>query len=439
MIGLADILSNLTNVTSEIISSYKEITLDRNLGVLSPIDEINRNLSAFRNLLCVAHLNAVSIPKHKDEIFRILCKTNIDILCISETNIKKNTPKNLYNFPGYKFFHINRDWGKCGGVGILIKNEYALKAKKINVNFKQTQPENIFIELEVNKLKVVVGVLYKSPKVRYGVFNDIFETLAFLTTKYSHCLFLGDFNIDQLQTGTAAYKFFQNNIIDPLSLTQLVKSPTRIRDNSCTLIDLILANSPKNVKFVGTAEFPGVSDHKLVYCSYALKKDKFKPQIIKRRDFRNFVSDNFVRQMRNADWDNIHMALNNNLDDATMKLEDTYINIINKNAPMRDIKVSKPAPASWLTDEITFLMDLRDKYKNKWNEIKKNSFLNGTAITVNDNLYFKRFKELKNQVNHSIRKAKYADFNSKINSKLCESKKFHFNLKQFNVVDSKKK
>ena len=257
------------------------------------------------------------------------------------------------------------------------------------MNFKQTQPENIFVELEVNKLKVLIGVLYKSPKERYGVFNDIFETLAFFTTKYSHCLFLGDMNIDQLSTGSAAYKFFQSNIIDPLSLTQLVKSPTRITADSCTLIDLILANSPNNVKFVGTADFSGGFDHKLVYCSYALKKDKIKPQIIKRRDFRHFVSEKFVSDMRNVDWSPIQAAVSNDLDYATSKLEDTYINIINNNAPLREIKVSKPAPASWLTDEITFLMDLRDKYKNKWNEIKKNNCLNGTVITANDTSYYK--------------------------------------------------
>ena len=87
MNGLADILSNISNLTSEIISSYREIPLDRNLSVSSPIDEINMNLRTFHNLLIIAHLNAVSIPKYRDEIFRILCKTNIDILCISETNI----------------------------------------------------------------------------------------------------------------------------------------------------------------------------------------------------------------------------------------------------------------------------------------------------------------------------------------------------------------
>jgi hypothetical protein len=52
--------------------------------------------------------------------------------------------------------------------------------------------------------------------------------------------------------------------------------------------------------------------------------------------------------------------------------------------------------------------------------------------------FFNRFKELKNQVNHRIRNAKYNDFNSKINQKINSSKSFHFNLKSFNIVSSNK-
>ena len=127
------------------------------------------------------------------------------------------------------------------------------------------------MEIEINKIKILVGVLYKSPSVRYGVFNEIFEAIAYLTTKYDHCVLLGDFNIDQLKTDSPAFKFFQNNILQPLSLTQVVKSPTRITEDTCTLIDLIIVNSPNNVKFVGTTDCSGISDHKMVYCSYSLK------------------------------------------------------------------------------------------------------------------------------------------------------------------------
>ena len=323
-------------------------------------------------------------------------------------------------------------------MGILVKNCYASKAKLINVNYNLNQPENIFVEIEVNKLKILFGVLYKSPSVRYGVFNEIFETLAFLTTKYDHCVLSGDFNIDLLKKDSPACKFFHTNIIEPLSLTQTVNSPTRITNETCTLIDLILVNSPHNVKFTGTADISGISDHKLVYCSYALKKVKIKPRIVKRRDLRNFANTKFIDDMSNANWSSIEGLAEQDLEEATLKFGNIFSKILNNNAPFREIKVINPVSSSCFSDDLIFLMDLRDKYKHKWNDIKRHNVANKLIDNVNDKFYYNRFKELKNLVNHRLRKAKFDDFNLKINNKIKQSKNFHFNLKESNVVNSKK-
>ena len=359
----------------------------------------------------------------------------MDIIGICETNVKKNTPKDLYKIDGYKFFHVNREGKHSGGVGIFVNSLY--KAKKVEVNFSEKQPEIIFVEIIVNNTKILVGVIYKSPSIRYGVFNDILEYLAFFTTKYENAIFLGDFNIDQLKSTSPACKYLTDNIIKPLSLTQLIKTPTRITKDSCTLIDLILVNSPCNVKFSGNTCISANLDHSMVYCAYAVRKPKFKPQIIIRRDFRKFAEDKFKNDIRNGPWNNIHAAIITDIDLATNLLEETFTTAINNNAPFREIRVTKPLNASWMNDEIIFLMDLRDKYRKKWNEIKrKNTHLNFNN-SEHDLFFVNRYKELKNQVNHLIRKAKINDFNDKLNNKLKDAKKFHSALKKFNVVSSK--
>lgn len=388
------ILSNISSMTNAIIDSYVSVPMDNNLNIFTPIFDINNKLKPFRNFINLAHLNSVSIPLHRDEIYRIILKTKFDIICFSETNIKKDTPAYRYNFPGYKLFHVDRE-GPCGGVGVLIRSDWAHNAKKINVNFNQLQPECIFIELVINKIKVCIGVLYKSPNVRYGVFRDIIEILAFLSTKYEHCFFTGDWNIDNLATESPDFKFLKNNIFEPLSLTQIVKSPTRITKSSSRLIDIILTNSPDNIKFTDSADFPGVSDHKLVYCSYSLKKPKVAPQIVKRRDFRNFVSEKFINDVSNVSWESVKDALNTNIDEATNNLENIFTNIINANAPMREVKVTKPVIASWMTEETTFLMDLRDKYKSKWNLIKKRNSENKVCDSSSDLFFTTGLKNLK--------------------------------------------
>ena len=83
-------------------------------------------------------------------------------------------------------------------------------------------------------------------------------------------------------------------------------------------------------------------------------------------------------------------------------------------------------------------MDLRDKYKNKWNEVSRVNKRFNIPPSETDCFFHSRFKELRNNVNHLVRNAKFKEFNSKVNAKLKDSKKFHFNLKAFNVVNSKK-
>ena len=250
----------------------------------------------------------------------------------------------------------------------------------------------------------------------YGVFGNIAEIIAYMTSRYEHVVLLGDFNINQLNVDSPAYNFLQTSIIEPFSLKQMVTEPTRITKDSCTLIDLVLASSPENIKFTGVVDIPGISDHCLVYISYALKRPKFIPKIIKRRDFRHFSELEFNRDMEQAQWGNIYAVDENDVDSQVTIIENIFLDNINKNAPFREIKLKKPIIATWMNDEIISLMDKRDKYKNKYNIYK-------------DPLMFDTYKMLKNQVNHMIRKAKKADLNETINSKLNDIKKFTMPLK----------
>lgn len=118
-------------------------------------------------------------------------------------------------------------------------------------------------------------------------------------------------------------------------------------------------------------------------------------------------------------------------------LEKLFIDKIDKNAPYREIKITKPLDASWMQDELTFLMDLRDKYRRQWIDIKRRNSIINLLPNQYEEFFYNRFKKLRNIVNHSIRKAKITDFNNKINSKIKDSGKFHSALKHFNVVSSK--
>ena len=395
------------------------LKLDHNYP--TPIQQINSNLDAYKNLINIAHMNAVSIPKHRSEIHRILNETNLDILAVSETNIKVNTPQDVYKMENYNFYQKTRDYKARGGVGIYVKD--TLKTKQIGIKYELAQPEICFVEVTVNNIKMAIGVVYKSPSERYGILEEIQEIIAFITSMYAHVIIMGDFNINQLNRSSPACKFLQTNILEPFELTQIIKEPTRITKHTSTLLDLIIVNDPSNAKFSGVVDLPGISDHCLVYMAYALRKPKYKPKMITRRDFRKFSEENFKRDMELAPWGNIYAIEEEEIDDQVTILENIFSDIIDAHAPYRTFRVTKPA-APWLTEEVKNLMDLRDRYKNKYNKDRNESTFN-------------MYKDLRNQVTHAVRKAKITTFNEKINCKIKNSKEFHKELKKHNVVMSK--
>ena len=392
----------------------------------TPISKINSDLEPYKHSLKIAHLNAVSIPKHRDEIYRVLREANFDILAISETNIKPGTPTALFKMPGYKFIRVDRTHTTKGGIGLYFKDVF--NPKIIPINYNNLQPELLFTEVEINRNKIAVGVIYKSPSASYGIYAEIQEILAFITTKYNHVILLGDFNIDLLKNNRQS-EFFRNVILMPFALHQVITVPTRITQNTATSIDHIFVNSSENVQFAGVADFPGISDHCLIYMAYNLKRPKFVPITVTRRDFRNLDKQAFIHDMDFAPWGNIFAMDENDqeldLDDKVTVVENIFRENINKHAPFREIKITKPIKAAWMLPEIVCLMDKRDLYKNMFNRYK-------------DDFFFDRYKELRNEVNHKIRRAKIDDFNSTINNKIRESRDFHSALKQHNVVSSKK-
>ena len=185
----------------------------------------------------------------------------------------------------------------------------------------------------------------------------------------------------------------------------------------------MLTATPENVKMHGVVDTPGISDHCMTFLAYSLKKPKFKPKMVTRRDFRKFNKNAFMQDMSLAPWGNIEAVEDDDIDNRVTIFENIHKEIIDKHAPFRTFRVTRPA-APWLTDEIKDLMDNRDKYKNKFNQDKNPN---------TDLLY----KDLRNRVTHAIRKSKIKCFNDRINTKIKDPKQFHQALKTFSVVESK--
>lgn len=422
------ILSGEFQFTDDMFELREKYVQNLGTNFYTPTEKINKDFENFTKFLSVGHLNASSVPKHRDDISCIVRDCGFDVFGTGETFIKEHTPKSVYNIDSYKFFQKNRDTAARGGIGIYVKEE--IPAKKITLPSEPDQPELLFVELTIGTKKIAVGEIYKSPLIPYGVFAQLHETLAYITSKYEHTIIMGDFNINFLKPDSSAVKFFNTHVMEPFALTQLVESPTRVTKDTTTLIDLVLTGLPENVKMIGVVDVPGISDHSLVYFSYAIKKPKYKPKMVTRRDLSKFEEETFTRDISTVDWRELYST--ENPSEKAEHFESTFSTILDKHAPFKTRRVTRP-PAPWLTDEIKEKMQLRDRYKNKFNQ-QKQHHENKNDILETFNIY----QGLRNTVTHMIRAAKKSMFNEKINSKIKNPKLFHSALKNYFVVDNKK-
>ena len=404
--------------------SYFELELldipKQNFDPVTPIDVIRNDTKNCENNLIIAHLNARSLNKNIVELREIIENANFDVICISETWLKRNTPKDRFTINGYNIFRSDRRNKRGGGVCCYVRDEYI--AKKIKIPNVPASPEFMFVEISLLHQKLAIGTFYKAPKIPAKVFHDAHDSLVYIFNRYEEPILTGDFNIDMLKTESLDFRVLNDSIIEPFNLTQIIDQPTRITESSRTLLDLFCVKNLDKVKAHGACAVPGVSDHHLIYMAYDIKKIKFKPIKVTTRNFRNFDMDGFLAAAELANFENVFNV--QNVNDKVNILENTINDLLDVFAPYKTFTITKQNSTPWITDEIRKVMNVRDMYKYNFNKT-------GNKVCE------KKFKELRNKVTGMMRQAQKIMFNDTINSKVKDSRDFYKTAKKLNIISDK--
>ena len=86
------------------------------------------------------------------------------------------------------------------------------------------------------------------------------------------------------------------DIMDIYQLKQIIQQPTRITENSETLIDVFITNNPEKISYSGVVPL-GVSDHNLIYASIKIAFNKPQPKVVHSRNFKNYRKDYFCAEL----------------------------------------------------------------------------------------------------------------------------------------------
>ena len=117
-------------------------------------------------------------------------------------------------------------------------------------------------------------------------------------TEGKEVLLMGDLNISLLHSSPNAGTM--ESLSNEMNLTQMIRDPTRVTQDSATLIDHIYVSDPQFYSDCGCVDV-GVSDHFMVFVNRhreTVSGHKFRMG----RTFKNYNIDNLLDDLKGADW-----------------------------------------------------------------------------------------------------------------------------------------
>ena len=313
---------------------------------------------------------------------------HFNIIGVTETRINSST-ENLDFNPSilhYNFEYLPTSLS-AGGVGMYTDErfQYQTIERCSNVAFQA-----LFIELHLPKsANIICGVLYRqhnSPE-RFQEYFD--STMEKLSATGKQIILMGAFNINLLHvhTSTHAQNFMLS--LQSLNLTPTIDKPTRVHNNSYSLIDNIFINSLEYSICSGNI-VSDLSDHFSQFCilNFSTNRDLCDQSKSKRltRDFSNYSETKFLSELSEIDLMGT-ICNKTDINQSFSTFHNKLNKLLNKHAPLKPIskrslrKQQKP----WITKGIRTSIKIKNSLyysgDSKTYKIYRNKILMLTRIS----------------------------------------------------------
>ena len=192
--------------------------------------------------LLLLHLNIKSLPRHYDAPIEYLTLSDFEFSClgISETWLNEcKVP--LHDIPGYATVSKYRPDKRRGGVSLYIRHEIPFTIKQ-DVDCFDCELESICIEIHQNVFQtssnVVIGLIYRMPDASVEIFTErITDILNVIDREKKMICLINVLNIDLFKCESHKPTSTALDILYSHSVFPLITKPTRVTENTATLID----------------------------------------------------------------------------------------------------------------------------------------------------------------------------------------------------------
>ena len=293
------------------------------------------------------HINCRSLKKNFGPITNLLnfLSGPLSAIMVTETWLSESL-QDVFTIQGYNFFSKSRCNKSEGGVGIYVNASFDCKIR-LDLCYMNEYIECIFVECRhPGQQTIIVGSVYRPPNSDVSLFNsDLLSILnnIHLGSRNNLVIIAGDFNLNLLSTiSHAATADFVNNMMS-YNFISTISNPTRITEQSATLIDNIFVNSVK-YDYCSAIVYSDISDHlpialhlKRTLPTYKVSKKAY----LTKRFFDANSIENFNCHLARNNWNDLYLSLTNvNTSHAYDYFANEYKSIFNKHFPEKNIKLS---------------------------------------------------------------------------------------------------
>ena len=361
----------------------------------------------------IAHLNVRSMNNKLDLIKIQARQMDFHIFTLSETWLTSDMPDNFLSIKGYNLIRWDRDWHedgcnrikKGGGVALYIKDNLTFSQtglQQYNVSNKNVVCCWLHVNHD-NAKDMLIGTVYRPPGGNVEMFCNYFkDTMEEIGNNYNREIFiLGDFNVNYLNpndTGTKLLlEFEQLN-----GLKQLIKKPSR----GLNCIDLLFTNSSDVANSDVLAL--NISDHDLIFATKKKSCAKRRQVDFIGRLYRNYNRDIFLTRLRHLNWEYYWQLLDpNDCWDYILKGIENEISVM---CPLRSHRV-RCSNEPWMNNGILEAIYAKDQ---AWKQAKKSGDMDDINLA----------KQLRNETEDKIRRAKRDFIEDELDNDLGSSKRF---------------
>ena len=356
-----------------------------------------------KHIFSLCHINIRSLKANLPALENCLDVMDFDfsIIGISETWLR-DWNCDLYNIEGYDFVESHRPVRTGGGVGIYLKRDIPFQ-HRTDLIIHSDLCEYIFVEIEKEIFQqsknIVIAVIYRPPGTDLKAFSDAMHDLLNAIKRENKIFYLmGDYNINLLNYGKHNET---NEFVDMMhahSFISLINRPTRVNQQSATLIDNIFTN--KHDDLVNTFQcliYTDISDHyPIIHMDYSMKGSTPDSHITRRNlSQRNRLQ--FYNEISAMDWDLIYQEIDTQ--EAFSAFHRVLLKVYNKHFPKQKVDIKYSTRKLWPTQGLKDAIRTKNKLYKKYMKCK----------TVANEKTYKRYRNKLNIILKCAEKQHFTD------------------------------